>query len=375
MKFSYKNYFSFYSHPAHGSGFKAWLGVLSANNFAVDLAFLPKVFFITLTVIVSSPFRWYEKLRYRKALSKIKVKEPIFIIGHPRSGTTFLHYLMSRDPSFVFCNTVQAMVPHLFLSESRIIQAILSKALPGKRPMDNLKMGAFLPAEEEFAMASLGAESLISGYYFPRNLLRSFKKHVLFENDDPALERNWKKNFDYLLRKLSYSNQEKKLLLKSPGNTGRIPQILELFPDARFIYIYRNPFDVFKSNIHLFNKILPLSSFQHVKQDEIEEFVFDGYEALLKKYLFDRKLISSEKLVEIKYEEFIKDPLAVLKQVYEQLNLDGFEKAKEHIKKELESYSNYQKNVFETDQEIKDKIIERWRFAFDEFNYPAEAKI
>ena len=138
-------------------------------------------------------------------------------------------------------------------------------------------MGTFLPKEEEFAMASIGPESLVAGYLFPQHFIENFKKHVLFDNNELKPENNWKQNFDYFLRKISYSEPGKTLLLKSPGNTGRIKQILSLYPDAKFIHISRNPFDVYQSNVHLYKKLLPLISLQKIQTDEVERFVLESY--------------------------------------------------------------------------------------------------
>jgi hypothetical protein len=369
LKFSLRNYLSFFAHPAHGSGLRAWLGMLSGNRFSIHLAFLPKVILITFTVVLSSPFRWFERIRYNQRILSVKVKEPIFILGHPRSGTTFLHYLMSKDRHFAYCNTMQAMVPHLFLSGSGIFPKLLSKALPEKRPMDNLKMGASLPKEEEFAMSALGPESLISSYYFPGNYSENFKKYVIFSNSNPVHEKNWKKNFDFLLRKLLFRQEEKTLLLKSPGNTGRIKQILELYPDAKFVHIYRNPYDVYQSNVHLYRKLLPMLSFQHIKIEPVEEFVLESYELLMNKYLKEKSLIRPDRIAEVKYEDFVLNPLKGLEHIYRELQLKDFDQVEKIISDELKNYEDYQKNIFSLTKVDEQKVSERWRKFFEEFSY------
>ncbi len=369
VNFSYRNYFSFFSHPAHGSGLKAWMKTLSNNNFAFDAWYFPKVLFISISILLSTPFRVFEKMWYRKAIAKVKIKEPIFILGHPRSGTTFLHYLMSKDPSFSFCSTYQAMIPHLFLSGSKIFPALLSGVLPTKRPMDNLKLGSHLPKEEEFAMASMGAESLVSGYYFPKYFMNNFRDHVVFAGADINSESKWKNNFEYLLKKLSYANKGKRLLLKSPGNTGRIKQILELYPDAKFIHIYRDPYHVYQSNLHLYKKLLPMLSFQSIGAEAVDKFVIESYELLMKKYFSDRELIDTNNLVEIRYEEFEQNPLKALEGVYSKLGLDGFSTTEIFISEELKSYQNYEKNVFQMNLVEKEKIEKQWGFAFEKLGY------
>jgi hypothetical protein len=368
VKFRTKDYFSFTSHSAFGASPAAWFRILFQNRFLIHPLLIPKVIFISGAVIFSMPFQWYEKLRYRKKLEEVKIKNPVFILGHPRSGTTFLHYIMSRDPSFGYCTTVQAMIPHLFLTWSGFFSGLLAKALPEKRPMDDMKMGSALPKEEEFALAGYGVESIVTGYYFPKNFSRNFRRNVLFQNNSSG-EKRWKKNFDHFLRKLSLNNNGKTLLLKSPANTARVKAILSLYPDAKFIHIYRNPFDVYQSHLHLFKKLLPMLSFQQVSDEELEETVFETYIDIHEKYFAEKTLIPSGNLIEVKYENFIADPLKQLANIYRAINLENFEVAKAHFEEELKSYSDYSKNKFTLSSELAEKISERFDFAFREFGY------
>ena len=329
---------------------------------------IPKIIFITGAVILSTPFQWVERLWYRKKRRAVKIKNPVFILGHPRSGTTFLHYVMSRDQAFGYCTTVQAMIPHLFLTWSGFFSGLLSKALPEKRPMDNMKMGSSLPKEEEFALAGYGPESIVTGYYFPKNFSRNFKRNVLF-HDNPSGKKKWKKNFDHFLRKLALANEGKTLLLKSPANTARVKEILSLYPDAKFIHIYRNPFDVYQSHLYLFKKLLPMLSFQQVDDEQLEETVFETYIDIHEKYFAEKSLIPPGNLIEVKYEDFTADPMNHLEKIYNIINPAGFESAKPFFEEELKSYRDYSKNKFTLSSELAEKISQRFEFAFIELGY------
>ncbi len=229
-------------------------------------------------------------------------------------------------------------------------------------------MGTALPKEEEFALASFGLESMVSGFYFPQNYVSNFQQTVVFKGDSAA-ESNWKINFDYFLRKLTLANKGRRLLLKSPANTGRIKQILELYPDAKFLHIHRNPYEVYASTLHLFSKMLPILSFQKIKKEIVEEAVLVCYEELYRKYFEEKALIPLGNLVEINYSNFVKDPLARLEDVYSDLSITGYDKAIPKIKEELNEYKDYKTNKFELSEETKSKIYKRWKFAFDALGY------
>lgn len=362
---------SFASHAAFGSSFRAWGKILYRNKFAIHPFFIPKVIFITCAIVLGIPFRWYERTKFKNKIASQRIKNPVFIIGHPRSGTTFIHYLMSKDPQFAFCTTTQAILPHVFITGSGLLSPFIKKALPDKRPMDNLKMGSEMPKEEEFALVSFGPESMIGGFYFPQNYAPLFKKEVLFQNNLTG-EIKWKKNFDYFLKKLTYAYKGKRLLLKSPANTGRIKQILDLYPDAKFIHIHRNPYEVFSSTNHLFAKMLPMLSFQKIKKEKIEADVYTCYSELYKKYFAEKSLIPKENLVEIDYKEFTQNPLHSLEKIYSRIQLQGFEKAKSNFEEELKVYKNYETNRFTLATEAKKKIAMQWKFAFEALNYSTE---
>ena len=49
------------------------------------------------------------------AIEATRVEAPVFILGHYRSGTTYLHELLSNDPGFASPNRFQAFNPSTFL--------------------------------------------------------------------------------------------------------------------------------------------------------------------------------------------------------------------------------------------------------------------
>jgi hypothetical protein len=344
------------------------LKILGRNKFAVHPFFIPKVIFITSAIFLGIPFRWYERLKFKTKIQKQKINDPVFILGHLRSGTTYIHYLLSKDPQFSYCTTNQAILPHLFLTGSGIISPMIAKALPKYRPMDNLKMGSEKPKEEDFALASFGPESLIPGFYFPKNYYRNFLKDVVFENN-PLGEIKWKNNFDFFLKKLSFAGKGKTLLLKSPSNTARVKQILELYPNAKFIHIHRNPYEVYASTCHLFEKMLPILSFQKPIKEELEKDILAVYSDLYKKYFLEKKRIPPGNLVEIDYKVFTEKPLESLQNIYKKLNIEGFEKATPFIEAEIKSYKDYQTNKLLLSEETKKNIAKNWGFAFKEMGY------
>jgi len=344
--------------------------LLVKNRFAIDIRFLPKVIFITGNVILNIPLQLYEYFRYNKKIKNATVNRPVFILGHPRSGTTYLQNVLSKDPNFAFCATYEALTPLIFLSTGKITKKILELSMPATRPQDNMKIGADMPVEEEFAMGSISDTSLTHGYYFPKSLFNVFDESVIFGKGRRNFSDHWKKHFDYFLKKLSYKYHGKRLLLKSPANTGRMKEIYELYPDACFIHIHRDPYLVFQSNINLYEKILPVLSFQKVKNEFVEDFILYSYEKMNRKYLADLAGVPTSQVFELSYNDFVSSPLVQLEQAYKHLGLGDFSKAKPFFEEEIEIVNNYRTNAYSSlDEKTKNIVAEKWSFMFERYAY------
>ncbi|MBA3706563.1 MAG: sulfotransferase, partial [Bacteroidetes bacterium] len=212
--------------------------------------------------------------------------------------------------------------------------------------------------------------SLVHGFYFPKNIYQVFDETVVFEKGNLNILNHWKKHLAYFVQKLNYKYSGKRILLKSPANTGRVKEILELYPDACFIHIHRDPYIVYQSNEKLFEKILPILGFQKVGNKFIEDYILYSYEKMHMKYLRDKLNIPYNQLFELSYVNFVSSPIEEIRKIYNHLNLGDFEKAKPYFKEEIKSVEDYQKNSYLVlDEKIKTKIAEKWSFFFEEYGY------
>lgn len=369
VEFDKREYLNVGGQPLAGSSFVNWVKLLLENHFSIDWRFLPKALYVTLMITMITPFRIYEQLKFDKRVRDSKVAPPIFIVGHFRSGTTFLHYLMGQDRRLAYVSTFETMGPWVFIGSEGVFKNVVSDHLPEKRPMDDLEMKADLPYEEEYAIGNLSPYSFYHGWYFPRNIGYYFRRYVLFEGVDEHVREEWKSTYVYLLKKMSYKYDGKNVLLKSPVNTGRIKLLLEVFPDAKFIHICRDPYKVYLSTWRLYKAILPIFSFQHVEYKDVDRFILEFYREVYRRYFNEKGLIPDGNLVEIRYEEFVKEPVKTLKGVYAKLGLKGFDHAKPAFERYVKAHENYKPYSYSIDEEVKKKVYKEWGFVFKEFGY------
>jgi hypothetical protein len=338
---------------------------------------LARIALFYLKLILQEPFRILEEVNFSEKIRNHELKEdPIFIIGHWRSGTSFLQYLLGKDPQFAYMNKFQVVFPDIFLYSERFLKPFvesLPKTFNITQDAQNMSINLELdsPSEIEIALTTIiSPTSLHWGHIFPENAREYFDKFLFFEGIDEEEIIKWKTSYHHLIKKISLKNHGRQVLIKSPGNTSRIQQLLEQYPKARFIFIHRNPYDVFYSSKKLWNTLLDNLALQDFTETQMEKEIIYVYQKLMKSYLKQRSLIPEGQLAEIPFTPFMKNPLDELQQVYQQLNLEGFEEAETPIADFLAEKASGQSSVYEYEDHIIKRLNEAWSFAFSAFDYP-----
>ncbi len=353
---------------AFGS-FRNWCKLLWGNR-DIDPVYIKRLLFVLLTSSSTAPLRMYEQVRYGNIIKKVQIKEPpVFILGHWRSGTTYLHYLMSRDKNWGYPSTFQTVAPELFLVGTKTIKPLLAKVVPATRIGDNVPLGLDNPQEEEFALSSMTLHSFYHHWSFPRRATDYFNKYVLFEDVPETVIDSWKETYLTVLRKTTFQADSKRLILKNPANTGRIKILLDMFPDAKFIHIHRNPYIVFFSMRQFYEKLLQAAQFHKISREEVEANTLLFYKKIMRQFLVDKTLIPPENFIEVKFRNLTANPLTELERLYTELKLPGFSEAREDFQAYITSQTSYQKNKHNINKEDLDKVTRHWQFALDEWGY------
>jgi hypothetical protein len=368
-RFEKREYLILNKQPLAGTTLVNWAKVLIENRFHIDWQFIPKAMYVTTMILGTTPLRLMEQRNLEEKLENITIEKPIFIIGHWRSGTTFLQYLLGKDTNLGYVSTMETLDPSIFLKYDKLLGTIVANSLPEKRPMDNLEMGTNLPYEEEYAIANLSPYSFYHAWYFPRAIDRYFKRYVLYEGVERQIVDTWKHVYQSFLKKIAYKHPGKQIVLKSLVNTAKIKLLLEMFPDAKFIHQYRNPYEVYASTWKLYDSILPLFSFQHIDKEAFDKSILNIYRQLTEKYLRERHLIPKENLIELRYEEFVQDPYKALETIYVTFGIPSFQNARPAFEQYLKQHATYERNHYIIDEEMKKKVYQAWGFIFKEYGY------
>jgi hypothetical protein len=309
-----------------------------------------------------------ENMLYGGRIARTPVSEPpIFILGHWRSGTTMLHNLMTLNPRFTFLNLYECLFPGHFLLTQKIMAPLTEWLLPKKRPMDNVEVAWSAPQEDEVALA---VWTTLSPYLMPAFQGRmSVYERFLDPAEMTAEERTiWKNALLTLVKKLAM-RRKGMCVMKSPTHTYRVPTLLEMFPNAKFIYIYRDPRAVYQSTIHLRKMMFAENTLGNLRPDVWSEETLYLYERSVRRFEDTKHLIPEGNLFELRFEDLEKTPADVLEKLHASLNLPGWEEAEPQIRKVISGFSSYRKNSYRIDAATIHMLETRLRWIFDLYGY------
>jgi hypothetical protein len=315
--------------------------------------------------IFASVFNRIEKMKMAKKLKKYAMPaDPVFIIGHWRTGSTLLHQLMSLDSNLVTPNVLQVSTPESFLVSEKFYKPVMSKAMRATRPMDNVKLDVHQPQEDEYALIKLTIDSPLEKMIFPSNM-NYFLSDVSFL---PKNDQKWKTSFYHFCLRLSFS-KGKRVLLKNPFHSMRVQLLMELFPDAKFIHIHRNPYDVVPSAIHMWNIVGSENKLKRAEQRITIKDVSVVYNKMLNQIQMQLKDIPEGNKVEISFQKLENDPILILKDIYKKLNLEYTDKYERVVNEWLSKMKSYKKNTYQLSKPDKETIRDILGKQFIYYNY------
>jgi hypothetical protein len=362
------------SHYLLGVRLDNWVRLLARAKFRIEPKKIPQALFITALSVVLAPFALVEGLACAVPIHKTKLeKEPVFILGHWRSGTTYLQNLLSRDPQFGWASPMHTAMFSNCALLGWLLKGGVQAGIKGARPMDNVQYDLTLPMEETFAVGNFTPYTINHLLAFPI----VWEKYIpcAFVDELPPRQRAaWKRAYAYAMKKITWLQDGKQLVLKSPDNTARVGAMLELYPDAKFVNIYRDPYDTVLSTVNMFKsqlRLVRLSKMPDMDVDEyIENVVIEKIFEPMYRDLFRRESeFKPGHYVSVCYEDFVKAPEQWLLYIYEMLEMPGYEEALPYFREFIAGQKDYQKNSHHMRPALREKINKHLGFYFEHYGY------
>ena len=286
------------------------------------------------------------------------IEDPVFVLGHWRTGTTLLHELLVCDPRHTFPDTYACFGPNHFLLTDRFLKRLMGFLLPPQRPMDNMAIRLDYPQEDEWALCNMGLPSPYHLIMFPNRPLKG-PSYLDLRDVPPADRQRWKSQLLWFLKCLTVRCPQR-IVLKTPAHTCRIRTLLELFPRARFVHIVRDPFEVFPSTVHTWKRMYRYQGLQVPRYKGLEEHVLATFCRMYEVFEEDVRSVDPSRLWEMRYEDLVADPLGQMETVYRQLDLGDFEPVRPRIAEYVARTEGYRTNRYEITDDMRRQIAQRW---------------
>ena len=294
---------------------------------------------VGLSGLLVEPLAWLQSLLFARRLRRLQLPDdPIVVIGHWRSGTTYLHQLLACDPAVATARNTLTMAPQVALLLKPWIAPVLKAWMTRTRPIDAVPWGPDDPQEDELGLARLTFDTNMGGMAFPRDYLANFRRHVLVTTR--AYERQWLQFCR--LTWLHDGAGKTHWLIKNPVHTARVRLVLKHFPRARFVVLRRSPVDSIRSLVQVKQRLGALVGLQPVPDPctQVEETV-TAHGELLAAFERCRALIPAEQLLELDHDDLIRQPLQAVEAIYTHFGLTSWAVAKGPIKARIDQARTY----------------------------------
>ncbi|MFD1702430.1 sulfotransferase family protein [Methylopila henanensis] len=260
---------------------------------------------------------------------------PVLIVGFWRSGTTLLHEMLAADRSFAAPSLIDVLCPAdaPYLRKAKLsLTGAIATLMPATRVVDSVAVTPRSPQEEEAALCHLGAPSSFAAAYFPKRREAILEEALFFDGAPDARER-WRAAHDHFMRLLTVKYPGRRILLKNPSNSTRIPDLLALYPRALFVRIDRDPAEVVPSFQRMTDVANEAFSLQGRAPPLDREAAIRFHARVMAKLDADWPKITPERRVEVRYETFAPSPLRGVDAIYESLGLERSVEARRRQKR------------------------------------------
>lgn len=314
---------------------------------------------------------------------KITIRKPVFIVGFPRSGTTYLHRVMNSDQQFtalklweiVFAPSILQKKFFLMIGRLdrkmgkplyRLAVRLEDKAFAGSRSMH--KISHFEPEEDEIILIHIFS-SLFLTFMFPFDGMNRFSR---FDTEVPSARRKKIMNFykKCVQRHLYVFGPDRHFLSKNPASSSKINSIYETFPDAKIICPVRQPFEALPSAIswvsYGFNQFNTAD--QAVTTAKILSLLSHFYTYPLE--ALDKRPESC-RIIET-YDNLVKDPGAFVRQVYDRFGFAVSEEYEKYLDQETEKAKKYRSgHVYSLDQYglTPEQVVRDFKPIYERFGF------
>ncbi|MFA5953321.1 MAG: sulfotransferase [Candidatus Pacearchaeota archaeon] len=363
------------------SWFMLFYKKFSFRRFFFFLGFLFFFWLIWLSLVF---FRFLDNLFYRK-YKKQEIKQPIFIIGNPRSGTTFLYDLIAQDKKrfaqpflyqSLFCSITLYKMIKFFSSKSKKIKKFLGNRISFAnrffskfKSIHEIKLDK---SEEDEAIFFLNF--LSPSVYFICPFVEKIPELTIIDNLNSKTRKKLMNHYKSCIKRFLYEfGNNRTYLCKNVMSTGKIKTLIEAFPDAKIIYPLRHPYKTIPSMVKFYHSAWKLHSPEILKNSKSKE-TKDLAKSMMEfyKHVLKNKESLNKNLFIVKFEDLISNPEKTIKEVYKKLGIKMTSEYLNLIRNFIKKQKRYQSKNNYNFEELgisEEFIYENLKDVFKEYNF------
>lgn len=244
------------------------------------------------------------------------IETPIFVLGMGRTGTTIMHELLAQDPANRAPTLSEMLSPAPASRRYRGDVTRLGVADAFVKILDEIDP-SWLTKHESAGDLPNECGYMMNFEFMGTTFFGSYNcvSHVIWDSEQD--QRRAYRMHERVLKMLQWNNPRKRFVLKDPSHLGRLPQLLEFYPDARIVHTHRDPTRVVASTVSLMasNRLMRSDHFDAAGTAEMMNY---GQCAGLEKCIDDRAagVVAPEQIADVHFTDFMADPVAEVEKLY-----------------------------------------------------------
>jgi Sulfotransferase family len=242
-----------------------------------------------------------------------EIREPLFIIGLPRSGTSVLHRLLGADPEHrsPLMWEVRSPSPPNRHDEKRRIQRATQSCNFFNWLVPTFREAHTVGAEVPQECVSLMTPTFLSDQFDAMYYVPSYRSWFFRQDLRSAYE--YHRRF---LQHLQFRRSAGRWILKAPTHMFAMPALLSVYPDALFVQTHRTPVDSMASVSSL------VTILRSAFSDAVDRFVvcreaINYWSETMAEFLRRRDRLANNRICDIQYDEIRCEPIRAVRRIYE----------------------------------------------------------